>query len=231
MTEEATKKTTILLADDHGVVRRGLRALLDSEPDNEVVGETGDGLEALRLVERLKPSLLVLDLLMPGLNGLEILRQVGKLSPKTRVLILSMHSNEAYVLQAMRSGASAYVLKGSTAEEVIQAVREVKAGRRFLSPPLSDRAIETYLESGGPSPASTDHYESLTTRERQVLQLLAEGLSNAAIAKRLFISARTVESHRSNLTRKLDLHGPTQLIRFAMERGILARPTGLSDGI
>ena len=137
-----------------------------------------------------------------------------------------MHASEECVLQAMRNGALAFVLKDAPADELMQAIREVKLGRRFLSSPLSARAIETYLENACQPPA--DGYQTLTSRERQVLQLVAEGLSNAAIAKRLFISSRTVESHRSNLIQKLDLHSPTQLIRYAMERGIVARPIGPS---
>jgi two-component system response regulator NreC len=211
--------TTIVLADDHHVVRQGLRSLLDAEPDFSVVGETGDGVEAAQLAERLRPDVLVLDLMMPGLNGLEVTRQVSQRSPQTRVVILSMHANEAHVLEALRAGAVAYVLKESTSAELVRAVREAVAGRRYLSPPLSERAIEAYMQKA--ESVALDPYETLTAREREVLYLVAEGHTNAEIADRLFISRRTVETHRANLMRKLDLRTQTDLISYALRRGIL----------
>ena len=211
--------TTIVLADDHQVVRNGLRVLLEAEPDFSVVGEAGDGLEAVRLVERLQPDVLVLDLMMPGLNGLEVARQVSQRSPQTRVVILSMYDNEAYVLEALRAGAAAYVPKESTSAELVRAIREAVAGRRYLSPPLSERAIEIYIQKA--ESAALDPYETLTAREREVLHLVAEGHTNAEIAARLFVSPRTVETHRANLMRKLGLHTQTDLIRYALRRGIL----------
>lgn len=210
---------TIVLADDHHVVRQGLRALLEAEPEFSVIGEAADGLAATDLVNRLKPNVLVVDIMMPGLNGLEVARRVGAHSPQTRVIILSMYANEAYVLEALRKGAAAYVLKDSTATELVHAVREVNAGRRYLSPPLSDRAIETYAQKAQAAPL--DPYETLTTREREVLHLAAEGRTNAEIAARLFISPRTVETHRANLMRKLGLRTQSDLIRYALRRGLL----------
>jgi len=210
---------TIVLADDHHVVRQGLRALLEGESEFSVVGEASEGLEVIKLVERLKPTILLLDLMMPGLNGLEVTRQVRQRWPETRVLILSMHANEAYVLEALRSGAAGYVLKDASAADLIQAVHEVAAGRRYLSPPLSERAIEAYVQRA--EVASADDYETLSTREREVLQLAAEGRTNAEIAARLFISPRTVETHRANLMRKLGLHNQTELVRYAIQRGII----------
>jgi DNA-binding NarL/FixJ family response regulator len=209
----------IVLADDHQVVRKGFKALLSAEPDFSVIGEAGEGLEALNLVERLQPEIVVLDLMMSGINGLEVTRQLSKKSPKTSVVILSMHSNEAYVLEALRSGAKAYILKESSPEELIKAIREVSCGRRYLSSPLSERAIEAYTrktEVKEPEP-----YDQLTTREREILQLAAQGCTNTEIAKRLFISSRTVETHRTNLMRKLDLHNHIQLIQFAIQHGII----------
>jgi len=212
-------KTTIVLADDHAVLRQGLRALLDTEADLTVVGEAASGLEVTSLVGRLKPDVLIVDLMMPGLNGLEVIRQVGKRFPRTRVVVLSMYANEAYVLEALKNGATGYVLKGSGAAELVQAVREVGAGRRYLGPPLSERAMDIYLQKT--ESRGMDLYEMLTTREREVLQLVAEGRTNAEIAERLSISPRTVEIHRANLMRKLGLHTQTDLVRYAIRRGIL----------
>ena len=211
--------TTIVLADDHHVVRQGLRALLEAEPDLKVIGEAGNGLEAIQLVGQLKPNVLVLDLMMPILNGLEVTRQISKHSSQTRVVILSMYANEAYVLEALGNGASAYVMKDSSSADLVLAVREVAAGHRYLSPPLSDRAIEVYQEKA--KAATLDKYETLTTREREVLQLTAEGHTNSEIATRLGISSRTAETHRSNLMHKLSLHTQADLIRYALRRGII----------
>lgn len=209
----------ILLADDHNIVRQGLRALLQSEPHFRLVGEASDGIEAVRLAERLKPDVLITDLMMPGLNGLEVTRQVTKLLPQIRVIILSMYTNDAYVLEALKNGALGYVLKDSQAADLIQAVKEVIAGNRYLSPPLSERALELYLQKVESVP--DDPYELLTTREREVLQLVAEGRTSSEIATRLFISPRTAEGHRANLMRKLGLQNNADLIRFALKRGIL----------
>jgi DNA-binding NarL/FixJ family response regulator len=210
---------TIVLADDHNIVRKGMRALLGAERDFHLVGEASDGLEAVQLVERLHPDVLLLDLMMPGLNGLEVTRQVCKRSPQTRVVILSMHANEAYVLEALRNGAAGYVLKDASVAELVQAVRDVVAGLRYLSSPLSERAIEAYV--GKAKEAPLDRYGTLTTREREVLQLVAEGNTSAEIADLLSISPRTVETHRANMMRKLDLHTQTDLIRYALQRGII----------
>ena len=211
--------TTIVLADDHHVVRQGLRALLEAEPGFSVVAEAADGLAAADLVERLKPNVLVLDLMMPCLSGLEVARQVRRLSPQTRVVVLSMHANEAYVLEALRNGVAGYVLKESTAADLVQAVREAVAGRRYLSPPLSERAIEVYVQRA--QATIPDIYETLTSREREVLHLVAEGYSNADIAARLSIARRTAETHRARVMRKLGLRNQTELIRYALRRGIL----------
>jgi len=210
---------SIVLADDHHVVRQGLRALLEAEPHFFVKGEAGDGLTALQMVENLRPDVLVLDLMMSGLNGLEVTRQSTKLCPTTRIIILSMHAGEAYVLEALRNGAYGYVLKDSGADELVEAINTVMSGRRFLSSPLSERAIDLYITKSQDLPA--DPYDSLTTREREVLQLAAEGNTNVQIADMLSISPRTAETHRANMMRKLDLHNSTELIRFALQRGII----------
>jgi two-component system response regulator NreC len=213
-------QTTIVLADDHQVVRQGLKALLEAETDFRVVGEAGDGLQAIKRVELLSPRILVLDLMMPGLNGLDVTPQVKKCSPHTQVVILSMYSNEAYVLEALSNGASAYVLKDSSSDDLVHAVREASAGRRYLSPPLSDRAIEVYQQRA--KATTLDRYETLTTREKEVLHLAAEGQTSVEIGTRLGISARTAETHRSNLMHKLDLHTQAELIRFALRRKLIS---------
>jgi len=211
--------TTLVLADDHPVVRKGLRAVLRAEQEFELVGEVADGLEAVRAVERLKPHVLIVDVLMPALNGIEVTRQVTQRLPATRVIVLSMYDNEAYVQEALRNGASGYVLKDSTEAELVEAVKEVAGGRIYLSARLSRRALEAYARRA--RDVATDAHDLLTTREREVLQLAAEGNSNPAIAAKLFISVRTVETHRANVMHKLGLQSQTDLIRYAFRRGIL----------
>lgn len=213
------RKITIVLADDHRVVREGLRALLEAESDLSVIGDAGDGLSAIRLVNRVKPDVLLLDLMMPGLNGQEVTRQVRKSSPKTHVIVLSMHSSEPYVMEVLRNGAAGYVLKDASYTDLIRAIREVMAGWRYLSPPLSELAIDAYQEKA--KAAVSDRYDMLTTREREVLQLAAEGHSNNEIAQRLGISPRTAETHRANLMRKLHVQTYTELIKYAIGRGIV----------
>jgi DNA-binding NarL/FixJ family response regulator len=212
-------KTRIVLADDHPVVRHGVRSLLQAEPEFTVVGEASNGLETVQLVEKLQPEVLVVDLMIPGLNGLEVTRQVKQRLPQTRVVVLSMHANEPYVLEALKNGASGYVLKDSSGTDLVLAVKQVLGGQRYLSPPLSERAVEAYLQRS--QDTAFDPYDALTEREREVLHLAAEGLSNPDIAARLSISPRTVETHRANLMRKLGLKTQTDLIRYALKRGIL----------
>ncbi len=209
----------ILLADDHPVVCQGIRALLENEDRFSVIAEANDGLATLRLGEKLTPDVVVVDIIMPKMNGLEVTRQVSRRFPKTRIVVLSMYANEAYVLEALQNGAASYVLKSSTAADLVKAILEALAGRRYLSPPLSDNAIEMYVKKSQAKPS--DPYERLTTREREVLQLAAEGETSAEIADRLFTSRRTVEVHRSNLMRKLSLRNQSELIRYAISRGIL----------
>ena len=213
------QRLTIILADDHPVVHEGLRALLSAEPDIAVIGEANDGLEAIRLTEKLQPQVLLVDMAMPNLNGLEVTRQVRKRFPHIKVIVLSMHSNEAYVLEAIRNGASGYVLKGSSVSEVVKAIRRVAAGGRFLSASLSEEALDAYIEKAKTSPV--DPYDTLTAREREILQMTAESQSSAAVGRRLFISPRTVEIHRQNAMRKLGLRNQSELVRFALKKGIL----------
>ncbi|HEY3306252.1 MAG TPA: response regulator transcription factor [Candidatus Binatia bacterium] len=210
---------TILLADDHNVVRQGLRAILDREPDFTVVGEAVEGFEAVRLAERLRPDVLVVDVLMPGLNGIEVVRQVAERAPATRALVLSVESDERNIREALTNGAAGYVVKDAPASELIEAVREVAAGKRHLSPALSELALSAYVK--GSQARENDSYRNLTTREREVLHLAAQGNTNAQIGKRLFISPRTVEIHRASLMRKLGLKRLVDLILYALKRGIV----------
>jgi two-component system, NarL family, response regulator NreC len=210
---------TILLAEDHQVVRQGLSALLKAEPGFTVIGETGDGLEAVQLAERHKPDILIVDLKLPGLGGLEIVRQVSQRSRRTHCIVLSMYANAAYVHEALQGGAAGYLSKDSGADELVEAVRQVSAGRRYLSAPLSEAALDAYAKKA--SGVKLDPYETLTSREREVLHLLAEGQPTAEIALRLGISRRTVEAHRARVMKKLALSSQAELARFAIQRGIL----------
>lgn len=214
----------VVLADDHPIVRQGLRALLEADADCLVVGEATDGLTALDLITRLQPDVAILDVQIPDLGGLEIARRTQSKSPDTRVIMLSMHGDEPYVLEAMRHGALAYVLKGSTTTDLVDAVGAVMAGKRFLSASLNERALESYARRSTELGQPADRYDLLTHREREVLQLAAQGMSNGEIGERLAISARTAETHRANFMRKLGLQSQTELVRFAMNRGLI--PTG-----
>ena len=210
---------SVLLADDHPIVRHGLRALLEAEPDIVVVEEVDDGLEAVERVAQLRPDVLVLDLMMPGLNGLDVTRQAVQRSPQTHVIILSMYASEAYVLEARRNGAAGYVLKRSSPDELVRAIREVVAGRSFLSRAVPARAVEAYRKRAQEMPP--DPYDRLTNREREVMHLTVEGHTSSSAASRLIISPRTVEMHLRNVMRKLGLRTRAELIRYALQRGIL----------
>lgn len=210
--------TTALIADDHEIVRRGLRGILEAEGSCQVIGEAADGLSAAQLVEKHKPHILILDLNMPRLHGMEVLRQARHSSPHTRAIVLSMHNDEPYVIESLRAGAMAYLLKGAESQEIAQALKEVLAGRRFLSATLSDWAISALIAR----PVDTsDPLNALTPRERMVVQLAADGYSNAEIAEKLFISPRTAETHRTNLLRKLGIQTQTDLVRFAIRKGLI----------
>lgn len=210
--------TTVVIADDHEIVRRGLCSLLEAGGNFRILAEAADGLAAAQAVEKFKPALLFLDLHLPRLHGLEVLKQARTTSPQTRVIVLSMHNDEPYVIEALRAGAAAYVLKGSESAEIATALREVLAGRRYLSAPLSEWAINA-LTTRTADPG--DPLQVLSPREREVLQLAAEGCGNPEIAEKLFISARTAETHRANLMRKLALQTQTDLVRFAIRKGLI----------
>ena len=208
---------TAIIADDHEIVRRGLRSLLETH-NCKLIAEAADGLAAAQAVEKFKPNLLFLDLNMPRLHGLEVLKQARTSSPNTRVIVLSMHNDEPYVIEALRAGASAYLLKGSESEEIAQALKEVMAGRRYLSAPLSEWAINALATKVA---ETSDPLGTLSPREREVLQLATEGYGNPEIAEKLFISPRTAETHRTNLMRKLALQSQTDLVRFAIRKGLI----------
>ncbi|HEV1993511.1 MAG TPA: response regulator transcription factor [Candidatus Acidoferrum sp.] len=211
---------TIVLADDHAVVREGLRLLLESDPEFAVVGEAADGLEAIELVKRRKPKVLIVDLMMPGLDGLETTRRVLRLKLKTRVVILTMYGDEAYLLDALGSGAAGFVVKESCGADLFQAIRDVVAGRRYLSPLLSEDSTRRYLKKF--KTALLKLSDTLTTRERKVLQLVLEGATSCDIGARLKISLRTVESALANFVKKLGPDTGPDLIRHGVKRGVTA---------
>ena len=200
------------------MLRQGLRAVMAGETDFTVVGEGVDGIEAISLVEKLSPDVLVLDMMMPGLNGLDVTREVRDRFPLTQIVMLSMHSDNGYVREALRNGAMGYVLKGAAFAELVQAVRLAAAGRRYLSDSLSERAIAAYVQG---QTAAADAYESLSTREREVLKLISEGWNNPEIGKRLGIGTRTAESHYLNVRRKLGLDSRAEVIKYAVRRGLV----------
>lgn len=211
----------ILLADDHAVMRTGLRLVLERQHDFEVVGEASDGREAVAMVQKYSPDILVTDIGMPNLNGIEAARQVAAASPQVSVVVLSMHSDEAYVLRALKAGARAYLLKESAESDLIAAIRAVSSGKAFFSPAVSRMLVEDYVRQLQDREIE-DSYELLTTREREILQLIAEGKSNKEIAAALNLSLYTVETHRGNLMEKLGLHTVPELILYAVRKGVIS---------
>jgi two-component system, NarL family, response regulator NreC len=208
----------VALVDDHPIVRQGLRNLLQTEPSFQVVAEADDGITGLELVQRVRPDVLIVDLMMPGLNGLDLIKQVLKRLPRLRIVVLSMQSADSYVVEALQCGAAGYVLKETGPSEIIHAIQAVVAGDRYLSPKLAQRV----LDSSTGRKKIADPYDSLTPREREILHLIIEGHTSAQIAARLVLSPRTVELHRSRIMKKLDLHNQTDIFRYALERGILS---------
>jgi DNA-binding NarL/FixJ family response regulator len=209
----------VLLADDHSIVRRGLRGLIEAE-GLTVVGEAGDGLEAVRLCEELRPDMLILDIGMPKLNGLEVAARVQKLDRPPGVIILSVHGDESYIMRALAAGARAYLLKSATDEDLIPAIRAVAAGKPFFSPAVAAVLVQDYVRRIQQL-GLTDSYHLLTDREKEVLQLLAEGRSNKEVAVLLDLGLSTVETHRSNLMQKLDLHNTAEIVLYAVRKGLI----------
>ena len=210
----------ILLADDHGIVRRGLKSLLESQPGLEVIGEAADGLEAVRLCGELSPDLLIVDISMPLMNGIEVASRAQKLEPAPGVIILSMHVDESYIMRALGAGARGYLVKDATDEDLIPAVRAVAAGKPFFSPTVAAVLMEDYVRQLRARGLS-DSYDLLTDREREILQLLAEGRSNKEVAALLDVGLSTVETHRANLMQKLNLHNTAEIVLYAVRKGII----------
>ena len=215
------KKIRILLADDHTVMRSGLRLLLERQPNFEVVGEAGDGRQATELAASLNPDVVIMDIGMPILNGIEATGQIVHQNPRTAVVILSVYNDESYVMRALKAGARGYLLKDSAEADLIRAVQVVSEGKSFFSPAVSKMLVEDYvrvLKQRG----MEDSYELLTPRERQILQLLAEGKSNKEVAVLLDLSVYTVETHRSHILQKLNLHSTAELVLYAVRKGIIS---------
>jgi DNA-binding NarL/FixJ family response regulator len=208
-------KIRIVLADDHGVVRQGFRRILDAQPDMEIVGEASNGKEALELAAKFSPDVVVMDVAMPELNGIEATRRMGEAAPRTRVLALSMHKDSVYVREILRAGARGYLLKDAVDEDLIAAVRAVSRGEGYLSPGVADAVLTDYRQH------VTDPIDLLTSREREVLQLIAEGKTNKEIATTLNLSVYTVDAHRGRIMEKLNLHSTGELVRFAIRKGLV----------
>jgi len=209
------EKIRILLADDHAVVRQGFKMILAAQPDMEIVGEAGNGREALDLAGQLQPDVVVMDVAMPELNGIEATRRLGDLSPRTRVLALSMHKDSVYVREILRAGARGYLLKDAISSDLLAAVRAVARGEGYLSPGVSDAVLNDYRRH------VTDPIDLLTSREREVLQMIAEGKTNKEIATLLNLSVYTVDAHRGRIMEKLNLHSGNELVRFAVRYGLV----------
>ncbi len=214
----------VLLIDDHELVRSGIKALLEKSEDIRVVGEAGEGHEALECIKETNPDVVLLDISLPGLNGLEVAAKARKDSPRLRIVFLSMHSNEEYVLQAHKIGASGYVLKQSSTRELELSVRSAKKGETFLSPAISNTVVSDYmarLSGGNVRKPGVNPYEVLTSRQREILQLIAEGFSSKEIAQKLGLSINTIEVHRANLMDRLNIHDIAGLVRYAIQTGII----------
>ncbi|MCJ7838785.1 MAG: response regulator transcription factor [Burkholderiales bacterium] len=224
------KNFRIVLVEDHTLLRVGLRALLAQDPDLEVVGEAANGRDALRIIADLSPDLAIMDLTMPGMNGVEAISQIKRRCPQVRILVLTLHRADEYIHESLKAGADGYILKDATHDELRVAVRSVLNGKTYLSPDISNKVVSVYL-GGGKSNGLSLAWESVTHRERQVLKLVAEGRANKFIAEYLCLSVKTVEKHRSNLMRKLDLHNASMLTSFAIGKGLLGGESGSDNAL
>ena len=216
------KKQRIVIAEDHTILREGLRAMLSSDPDLEIVAEAVDGRDAIQCVENLLPDLVLMDLSLPRMNGIDAIKEIKKRCPQTKVLVLTVHRTEEHILATLRAGADGYVLKDATHAELLMGIKSVLGGRPYLSPGVSETVIEGYLEGRKTSKSSTP-WHTLTQRQREILKLIAEGYKSKEIADYLYISVKTVEKHRANLMKKLDLHNVSDLTALAIEKGLVTR--------
>ena len=212
----------IVLAEDHTILREGLRALLSADPNFEIIGEAQNGREAVRCVEKLEPDLLLMDLSMPRMSGMDAIREIKRRYPEVKIIALTVHKTEEYLLTTLKAGADGYVLKDATHEELVMAIKNVMGGKSYLSPGVSEKIIVGYLE-GRESNRTASPWETLSQREREVLKLIAEGFKNKEIAEDLCISLKTVEKHRANLMKKLDLHNAAALTVYAVQKGLVNR--------
>jgi DNA-binding NarL/FixJ family response regulator len=212
----------VLLAEDHTIVRKGLRSLLEDEEGIEVIGEAEDGREAIKLAEKLHPDIVVMDIAMPGLNGLEATRQLRKLHPEIKILILSVYANEEYVFQTLQAGAEGYLVKKAAPSELILAIKAVHQGNSFLSPSISRTVIDEYIRRAEEISEGDDAFKNLTARETEVLQLIAEGRKTREIAELLYISIKTVETHRAHIMDKLGIRSTAELTQYAISKGIIS---------
>lgn len=214
-------KTRVLLADDHTIVRQGLRALLDSQEDIEVVGEAEDGRQAIENVKQLVPDIVVMDITMPSLNGIEATRQIKKLNPEIKVLVLTVHINEEYIYQVFQAGASGYLLKESAVSDLVSAINVAKKGEIFLSPSISKIIVKDYMKHAEGGSGGFNSLNLLTGREREILQLIAEGRTNKETAHLLKLSVKTVDVHRAHLMGKLNIHDVTGLVKYSIKKGLI----------
>ena len=210
----------VLLADDHSIVRRGMRSLLESDPSIEVVAEAADGLEAIRMCEEQHPDVVILDIAMPKLNGIEVAARSQKMQPAPRAIMLSMHIDESYIMRSIHAGARAYLLKDATDEDLLPAIRAVAAGKSFFSPAVTRILVDEHTQQMQER-GLTDSYHLLTDREKEVLQLLAEGRSNKEVATQLDVGVSTVETHRANLMQKLNLHSTADIVLYAVRKRLI----------
>ncbi len=218
-----SSKNTVIIAEDHTILRAGLKALLSTNPTFEVIGEADNGRDAIRRVVELKPDLVIMDLSMPGMNGMDALKEIKNRMPEVKALVLTVHSEEEYVLSSLQAGANGYVLKDATQNELLVAAERVLAGKTYLSPDVTEKVVSSYLNTNGSNQEPVTRWDTVTQRERQILKLIAEGHTNKSMSEYLCISVKTVEKHRANLMKKLDLHSVSALTTYALEKGIISR--------
>lgn len=215
-------KLRLLLVDDHGVVRSGLRMLLETEEDIEIVGEASGGLEAIDLVQKLRPNIVLMDVQMSDMNGIEATQEIKRVSPETAVLTLTMYENEQYLLEMLKAGASGYIPKRAAPDELVEAIRTVQQGNVFLYPTVANLLVQNYLDTQNGVEEEDEDIDILTSREQEVLVLIAEGLTNPEIAEKLFISVKTVDRHRENMMQKLNVHSRIDLVKFAIKNELIS---------